>query len=78
THANKACDLSSWQKGDFIDTLAAAYAEAGDFPRAIMWQQRAIALMKSDTKEQQQDSAKRLELYKAQQPYRDTQRASPG
>ena len=75
THANQACELTSWQKGDFIDTLAAACAEAGNFPQAIMWQQRAIALMKSDTKEQQQDSAKRLELYKAKQPYRDTQRS---
>ena len=72
THANKACDLSSWQEGALIDTLAAAYAEAGDFPKAIMWQQRAITLMKSDTSGQQQDSAKRLELYKAKQPYRDT------
>ena len=75
SHANQACELSSWQQGYFIDTLAAAYAEAGYFPQAIMWQQRAIALMKSDTKEQQQDSAKRLELYKAKQPYRDTQRS---
>ena len=76
THANKACDLTSWQKGELIDTLAAAYAEAGNFSRAIMWQQRAITLMKSDSKEQQQESAKRLELYKAKQPYRDTQPAS--
>ena len=72
THANKACDLSSWQKGDFIDSLAAAYAESGDFPQAIMWQQRALTLMKLDSAEQQQDSAKRLELYKAKKPYRDT------
>jgi len=75
-HANKACDLSSWQQGDLIDTLAAAHAEAGNFPQAIMWQQRAIALMKSDSTEQQQGSAKRLELYKAKQPYRDTHPAS--
>jgi hypothetical protein len=72
THANKACDLTSWQQGDFIDTLAAAYAEAGNFPQAIMWQQHAISLMKSDSTEQQQDSAKRIELYRAKQPYRDT------
>ena len=72
THANQACELTSWQQGDFIDTLAAAYAELGDFSQAIMWQQRAITLMKSDSAEQQQDSAKRLELYKAKQPYRDT------
>jgi tetratricopeptide (TPR) repeat protein len=71
-HANKACELSSWQQGDLIDTLAAAYAEAGNFSQAIMWQQRAIALMKSDSTEQQQEPAKRLELYKAKQPYRDT------
>ena len=76
THANQACELSSWGKGDFIDTLAAAYAEAGKFPQAVMWQQRAIALMKSNSAEEQKDFEKRLELYKAQQPYRDTQPAS--
>ena len=75
-HANKACELTSWQDGDFIDTLAAAYAEAGNFPQAVMWQQRAITLMKSENNDHQQDAAKRLELYKAKQPYRDTHPAS--
>jgi hypothetical protein len=75
-HANQACELTLWQQGYFIDTLAAAYAEAGKFPQAVMWQQRAITLMKSNSAEGQQDFEKRLELYKAKQPYRDTQPAS--
>jgi len=72
THANKACDLSSWRDGEVIDTLAAAFAELGNFPQAVIWEQRAITLIKSNDSEQQRDAEKRLELYKAKQPYRDT------
>jgi tetratricopeptide (TPR) repeat protein len=74
THASKACYLSSWQQGNLIDTLAAAYAELGNFSEAVMWEQRAITLpdMMSASSAMQQDAAKRLELYKAKQPYRDT------
>lgn len=72
-HANTACELSSWQQGNLIDTLAAAFAELGNFPEAVGWEQRAITLpdMKSASSEIQQDAAKRLELYKAKQPYRN-------
>jgi tetratricopeptide (TPR) repeat protein/membrane protease YdiL (CAAX protease family) len=78
THANKACDLSYWQDGQEVDTLAAAFAELGNFSQAVMWEQRAIALMNSESSEQQQDAAKRLELYKAKKPYRDTHPAAAG
>jgi tetratricopeptide (TPR) repeat protein len=33
--ARRACDLTQWKDYDLINTLAAAYAEAGDFDRAI-------------------------------------------
>jgi tetratricopeptide (TPR) repeat protein len=75
-HASRACFLTSWQDGDSIDTLAAALAEVGDFSQAVSWEQRALTFMKSENNEHQQDAAKRLELYKAKQPYRDTHPAS--
>ena len=53
---------------EHIDTLAAAYAEAGDFDAAVKWQSRAIELA-GDPKEKDDDRT-RLELDRAKKPYR--------
>ncbi len=42
TDAKKACDLDGWELASHIDTLAAAYAEAGDFDSAVRYQSEAI------------------------------------
>lgn len=51
-----------------MDTLAAAYAEAGNFDEAVRWQERALEdpQLKSDA-----DARRRLELYRKKQPYRE-------
>ena len=35
--ATRACELSQWRDPEFIDTLAAAYAETGNFDEAVRY-----------------------------------------
>jgi tetratricopeptide (TPR) repeat protein len=63
--AQRACELN---KGpEEFATLAAAYAESGDFERAVEWQTKAIALAPAELKSEQE---KRLDMYKNKRPYR--------
>ena len=45
--AKKACDLAKWKRAAYIDTLAAACAESGDFDSAVRYEQQAIDLNRS-------------------------------
>ena len=65
-----ACELTEWTEAGIIDTLAAAYAEIGDFASAIKWQNKAIEL-EFDAKDKAEFES-RLELYQGKKPYRDT------
>ncbi|MBX3411991.1 MAG: tetratricopeptide repeat protein [Pirellulales bacterium] len=57
-----------------LDTLAAAHAEGGDFAAAIAWAERAVAARRND---EDGPLRRRLDLYRAQRPYRQ-ETASPG
>jgi len=52
-----------------MSSLAAAYAEAGNFEDAVFWQQRSLADTNLD-KERRENREKRLELFKNKKPYR--------
>ena|GEM_PF-879167 len=68
--AKKACELSQWQRSDCIDTLAAAYAEAGDFEQAVKYEKQSLADSSSAPKERQ-EREKRLSLFQQRKPFRD-------
>jgi tetratricopeptide (TPR) repeat protein len=66
--ATTACELSGWMDADDIDTLAAAYAEVGDFENAIKWQEKALERSPPTDRDEFQG---RLALFKSHTPYRD-------
>jgi tetratricopeptide (TPR) repeat protein len=67
--ATKACELSQWKFPDELTTLAAAYAEAGDFESALKWQSKANALYSYADDEKKGEA--RFKLYQAGMPCRD-------
>ena len=69
-HGTRACELTSWKEPNYIDTLAAAYAEAGDFDKAVDYQKKALA-MPAFPKTNEEDARRRLDLYAEKKPYHD-------
>jgi tetratricopeptide (TPR) repeat protein len=67
--ATRACELAGWTKPEFVDTLAAACAEAGDFAAAASWQAKAIELLPDERKKG--DYRSRLSLYHSRVAYRE-------
>lgn len=68
--ATKACELSEWKNPSGLDTLAAAYAEAGDFDAAIKYETTAIGLKAKDA-EFVKAANERLALFRDRKPYRE-------
>jgi tetratricopeptide (TPR) repeat protein len=46
--ALEACEKSNWNCWAFLGTLAAAYAAAGDYERAVRWQQATLEIVPED------------------------------
>jgi serine/threonine protein kinase/TPR repeat protein len=67
--AEKAVAATNRKNVSYLDTLAAAYAETGQFAKAISIQQEAIALSQSEP--ERKDLASHLKLYENHAPYRD-------
>ena len=68
--ARKACELTQWKVSAYIDTLAAAYAEAGDFKLAIQFGEQALRTHQPGESDQKEIQA-RVELYKQSLPFRN-------
>jgi len=59
--ATRACGMTDWKNLSYLDTLAAAYARAGDFAQTVEWEQRATASQDAV----KQTRLERLQLYRA-------------
>ena len=65
--ANQGCEKTRFRDATYLDALAAAYAEAGDFEKAALWQSRALQQNPGDKMAEYQE---RLALYRDGKPYR--------
>lgn len=66
--ATRACELTEWQTAGYVDTLAAAHAELGNFSEAVKWAIRAEEI--ADDDKSRQEYAARAEQYRKRQPLR--------
>jgi len=69
SEATQACEASGWQNESTLDTLAAAYAEVGNFDQAIAFEEKAMQMNPGTAERQRME--KRLALYKEHKPYRE-------
>jgi tetratricopeptide (TPR) repeat protein len=67
-HAQSACELSKWKDAGVIDTLAAAYAEAGDFDQAMKYATQAVNLL-SPSDIHGKEIKERLVLFQRKEAY---------
>ena len=68
--AQKACDLTKYEQPEKLDTLAAAYAAAGNFTQAVRTAQKALELTQSSRQEKLAEQIQnRLQLYRGGKPY---------
>jgi tetratricopeptide (TPR) repeat protein len=69
SEATTACKLENWKRASSLGTLAAAYAEAGDFKEAVKWEEKAL---EQATESDREEWRPRLNLYRSGKPFRDT------
>jgi len=67
-YAMKACEMAGFKNASYLETLAAAYAEAGDFKQAVKCETKARDMI---SEKEKADYQSRLDLYEAGKPYRD-------
>jgi hypothetical protein len=59
-YATRLCALSEWKDATGMDTLAASYAECGQFKEAIQWQKRVLDLASANQKAESDNLHKKL------------------
>lgn len=72
--ATKACEATEYKQAHILSTLAAGYAEIGDFETAKRWSAKAVELSDEKTRDALK---KELESYQGGKPWRELQTETP-
>jgi tetratricopeptide (TPR) repeat protein len=70
--ATKACELTEYDAAHILSTLAAGFAELGQFDTAIKWSQKAVEKGKGEEEIREQLAAE-LDSYQHHKPWRERQ-----
>jgi tetratricopeptide (TPR) repeat protein len=74
-YALQACELSEWKDPACVDTLAAAYAEGGDFDHAVKYEQQSLTAI-GNSASGATGRKVRLALYSGHKAYHQTENSS--
>lgn len=66
--ATRACELTNWETDKYIQTLAIAYAENGDFEAAVKWLKKATEMNPGNNVDMR---AELLVLFNSGKPFRE-------
>jgi tetratricopeptide (TPR) repeat protein len=69
----EAAELTEFKEPHILSTLAAGYAEKGDFEQAIKWSTKAVELGRETEHNQVEQLEEELESYKENKPWREKQ-----
>jgi len=67
----EGCELTEYKKPHILSTLAAAYAETGQFEKAVEWSQKAVELGRESKEPQLEQLEAELESYRKKEPWRE-------
>lgn len=67
----EACELTNYKKPHILSTLAAAYAETGQFDKAVEWSEKAVLLGRESKEPQLEQLEAELESYRKKEPWRE-------
>ena len=72
-YAEQAAKLTEYAEAHILSTLAAAYAENGNFKEAIKWSKKAVELGEKEDHEQIEQLEAELKSYEDKKPWREKQ-----
>ena len=67
----EACELTEYKKPHILSTLAAAYAETGQYEKAVEWSEKAVELGRESKEPQLEQLEAELESYRKKEPWRE-------